>query len=115
MRRLMSRLRNAVRRLVRRVVLLAVLAVVCFAALRALTKLDVTKRTNEFIGWLDSDVPLTLGCSCVALLTAVGTPLMLSTTPLNVGAGAVYGVVLGTAVTLFGAVVGAWLCFVIAR
>jgi uncharacterized membrane protein YdjX (TVP38/TMEM64 family) len=40
---------------------------------------------------------------------------MLTTTPLNVGAGALYGVWLGTAATLVGAVAGAWLCFVIAR
>jgi uncharacterized membrane protein YdjX (TVP38/TMEM64 family) len=40
---------------------------------------------------------------------------MLTTTPLNVGAGAVYGVALGTAVTLSGAVAGAFLCFLIAR
>jgi hypothetical protein len=65
MSRLMSRVRNAVRRLVRRVVLLAVFAAACFALLRALTTLDVTVRTNRFIGWLDSDVPLALGCGCV--------------------------------------------------
>ena len=51
----------------------------------------------------------------VVVLMAVGTPLMVSTTPLTVGAGAVYGVLLGTAVCLFGAVLGAWMCFVIAR
>jgi uncharacterized membrane protein YdjX (TVP38/TMEM64 family) len=60
---------------------------------------------------LNANVPAYI----VVLLTAVGTPLMLSTTPLNVGAGAVYGVALGTGVTLLGAVAGAWLCFVIAR
>ena len=111
----MARLRSALRRLLRRVVLLAVLTVVCIVSLRALTRLDVTSATNRFIDWLNTDVPLATGCSCLALLTAVGTPLMLSTTPLNVGAGAVYGVILGTVITLFGAVVGAWLCFFIAR
>jgi len=65
--------------------------------------------------WLDTAVPSGLGCVCVAGFTALGTPLMLTTTPLNVGAGALYGVWLGTAATLVGAVAGAWLCFVIAR
>ena len=111
----MGRLQKALRRLLRRLVLLAAVAATCFVVLRAMTKLDVTSATNRFIGWLDTDVPLALGCGCVVVLTALGTPLMVSTTPLNVGAGAVYGVVLGSGVALFGAVVGAWLCFFIAR
>mmetsp|Transcript_6451 Transcript_6451/g.17331 ORF Transcript_6451/g.17331 Transcript_6451/m.17331 type:complete len:179 (+) Transcript_6451:2010-2546(+) len=40
---------------------------------------------------------------------------MLSTTPINIGAGAVYGVVLGTFVTLLGHVAGAWICYVWSR
>ena len=52
-----------------------------------------------------------LGCSILATLTAVATPMLLTTTPLNVGAGAVYGVFLGSLVSLVGATAGAVLCF----
>ena len=40
---------------------------------------------------------------------------MVTTTPLNVGAGAVYGVFLGSAVTLLGTLLGACICFGVAR
>ena len=51
----------------------------------------------------------------LVIATAVATPLMLSTTPINIGAGAVYGVMLGTFVTLVGHVAGAWICYVWSR
>jgi uncharacterized membrane protein YdjX (TVP38/TMEM64 family) len=51
----------------------------------------------------------------IAALTAVATPMLLTTTPLNVGAGAVYGVWLGSLVSLVGATAGAAVCFLAAR
>ena len=69
---------------------------------------------QEWLTFLEQIDPLVGGAIIVSLI-AIGTPLMLSTTPLNVGAGALYGVTVGTVITLVGSTLGAWFCFLFAR
>ena len=81
----------------------ALAACLLFVAARAAWRVDYGKHTLELIRWLRRDVSTQLGCSILATLTAVATPMLLTTTPLNVGAGAVYGVFLGSLVSRVGA------------
>jgi uncharacterized membrane protein YdjX (TVP38/TMEM64 family) len=97
------------------IALLVALTVGVLLALRALFRFDVSGATYGLIAWLRDDIAVSTGCAVLVIATAVATPLMLSTTPINIGAGAVYGVVLGTFVTLLGHVAGAWICYVWSR
>ena len=110
-----SRLKSAARRATKRALVSALAACLLFVAARAAWRVDYGKHTLELIRWLRRDVSTQLGCSILATLTAVATPMLLTTTPLNVGAGAVYGVFLGSLVSLVGATAGAVLCFAGAR
>ena len=110
-----SRLKSATRRATKRALVSALAACLLFVAARAAWRVDYGKHTLELIRWLRRDVSTQLGCSILATLTAVATPMLLTTTPLNVGAGAVYGVFLGSLVSLVGATAGAVLCFAGAR
>ena len=110
-----SRAKSGLQRLARRIALLVALTVAVLLALRALFRFDVSGATYGLIAWLRDDIAVSTGCAVLVIATAVATPLMLSTTPINIGAGAVYGVVLGTFVTLLGHVAGAWICYVWSR
>ena len=110
-----SRAKSGLQRLARRIALLVALTVGVLLALRALFRFDVSGATYGLIAWLRDDIAVSTGCAVLVIATAVATPLMLSTTPINIGAGAVYGVVLGTFVTLLGHVAGAWICYVWSR
>ena len=110
-----GRLKSAARRATKRALVSALAACLLFVAARAAWRVDYGKHTLELIRWLRRDVSTQLGCSILATLTAVATPMFLTTTPLNVGAGAVYGVWLGSLVSLVGATAGAVLCFAGAR
>ena len=110
-----GRLKSAARRATKRALVSALAACLLFVAARAAWRVDYAKHTLELIRWLRRDVSTQLGCSVLAALTAVATPMLLTTTPLNVGAGAVYGVWLGSLVSLVGATMGATICFVAAR
>ena len=120
-------MRAAGRRLVRRLVFLGVLGVLTWGGLTALHVMPggssaagdrpptLTGWTASLVDFMRDDVPAPVGLTLVVLSTCVGTPLMATTAPVNVGAGAVYGVTLGTCATLIGTTAGAWVCFVIAR
>ena len=110
-----SRAKSGLQRLARRIALLVALTVGVLLALTALFRFDVSGATYGLIAWLRDDIAVSTGCAVLVIATAVATPLMLSTTPINIGAGAVYGVVLGTFVTLLGHVAGAWICYVWSR
>ena len=110
-----GRLKSAARRAAKRVLILGLAACLLFVAARAAWRVDYGKQTLELIRWLRRDVSTQTGCSILATLTAVATPMFLTTTPLNVGAGAVYGVWLGSLVSLVGATAGGAACFVAAR
>ena len=110
-----SRAKTGLQRLARRIALLVALTCVVLFALRALLNFDVSGATYGLIAWLRDDINVSTGCMVLVIATAVATPLMLSTTPINIGAGAVYGVMLGTFVTLVGHVAGAWICYVWSR
>ena len=105
-----GRLKSAARRATKRALVSALAACLLFVAARAAWRVDYGKRPVELIQWLRRDVSTQLGCSILATLTAVATPMLLTTTPLNVGAGAVYGVWLGSIISLVGATAGAVLC-----
>ena len=110
-----GRLKSAARRATKRALIFALAACLLFFGARAAWRVDYGKHTLELIRWLRRDVSTRLGCSVIAALTAVATPMLLTTTPLNVGAGAVYGVWLGSLVSLVGATAGAAVCFLAAR
>ena len=112
---LVARVKSATRRLARRVALLLLVSLLAYATLRALAQVQYTAHTYALIRWLRHDVGIARGCAAIVALTAIGTPLMVTTTPLNVGAGAVYGVFLGSAVSLLGTLIGACICFGVAR
>lgn len=110
-----GRLKSAARRATKRALVSALAACLLFVTARAAWRVDYAKHTLELIRWLRRDVSTQLGCSVIATLTAMATPMFLTTTPLNVGAGAVYGVWLGSLVSLVGATAGATICFVAVR
>ena len=103
---LVARVKSAMRRLARRVALLLLVSFLAYATLRALARVQYSAHTYALIRWLRHDVGIARGCAAIVALNAIGTPLMVTTTPLNVGAGAVYGVFLGSAVTLLGTLPG---------
>ena len=103
------------RRLARRAAALIALACLAFLLVRAAATFDYSAHTFRLIEWLRHDVSVAKGLAAVTLLTAIGTPMMVTTTPLNVGAGAVYGVFLGALASVIGAVAGASVCFLVSR
>ena len=112
---LTGKLKSAAKRATRLALITAAALYVLHLGGKFLLSYDYGKHTLELIRWLRKDVGLKTGCSVLTVLTVIATPMFITTTPFNVGAGAVYGVWTGSLISLVGTTVGAVVCFVATR
>jgi uncharacterized membrane protein YdjX (TVP38/TMEM64 family) len=112
---LAGRVKSAARRVLRLSLVAAAALYVLYLLGNAAVSYDYGKHTLRLIDWLRKDLGVRTGCVVLATATAIATPLFVTTTPLNIGAGAVYGVMRGSFVSLAGTTAGALFCFVATR
>mmetsp|Transcript_22593 Transcript_22593/g.49491 ORF Transcript_22593/g.49491 Transcript_22593/m.49491 type:complete len:239 (-) Transcript_22593:519-1235(-) len=76
---------------------------------------EIVTKTNEFLQYIEHDVPPLVGALALMAVIAISTPAFMSTTPFNFAAGAMFGIWIGTVVMLAGCVIGSLFNFLIAR